>query len=188
MTTKVLVYGRKKDESYFVKKTHCNLKRNIRWIIKELDFLIDDIYICPFGRHVFKKKSAFRFKRSVLPLSDLFLYSYNTDQIQERFRKNKKKLSCNLITSYTHDVLSLYNSRFGYYVEYIYSRSITIEIEIQYIITFASYPNLLLTFASYPNLHLTIWKSTIRQWRSNQDITLRKKRWMHPHNCELSMF
>jgi hypothetical protein len=59
----------------------------------------------------------------------LFLYSYKADCIQGLLRKNEKKLvrSFNFTFRYIDDVLSLNNSRFGDFVDRIYS----IELEIK---------------------------------------------------------
>ena len=56
-------------------------------------------------------------------LVDLFLYSYEADFIQGRLKKNEKKLvrSFNFTFRNIDDVLSLNNSRFGDFVDHIYS-------------------------------------------------------------------
>jgi hypothetical protein len=60
---------------------------------------------------------------------DLFLYSHGADFIQGLLKKNEKKLarSFNFTVRYLDDVLSLNNSRFGDFVDRIYS----IELEIK---------------------------------------------------------
>jgi hypothetical protein len=80
-------------------------------------------------------------------LADLYLYSYEADFIQGLLRKNEKKLarSFNFMFRYIDDVLSLHNSRFGYFVDHIYS----IELEIKD--TTDIYRS-----ASYLDLHLEI--------------------------------
>jgi hypothetical protein len=80
-------------------------------------------------------------------LADLYLYSYEADFIQGLLRKNEKKLawSFNFMFRYIDDVLSLHNSRFGYFVDHIYS----IELEIKD--TTDTYRS-----ASYLDLHLEI--------------------------------
>ena len=80
-------------------------------------------------------------------LADLYLYSYEADFIQGLLRKNEKKLawSFNFMFRYIDDVLSLHNSRFGYFVDHIYS----IELEIKD--TTDTYRS-----ASYLDLHLDI--------------------------------
>ena len=63
------------------------------------------------------------------PLTALFLYSYEADFIQGLLKKNEKTLarSFNITFRYIDDVLSLYNSRFGDFVDRIYR----IELEIK---------------------------------------------------------
>jgi len=62
-------------------------------------------------------------------LTDLFLYSYEADLIQGRLKKNEKKLaqSFNFTFRYIDDVLSLNNSRFGDFVDRIYSFELEIK-------------------------------------------------------------
>jgi len=77
----------------------------------------------------------------------LFLYSYKADFIQELLKKNEKKLArfFNFIFRCIDDVLSLNISRFGDFVDRIYS----IELEIKD----TSDTD---TSASYLDLHLEI--------------------------------
>jgi hypothetical protein len=60
-------------------------------------------------------------------LADVFLYSYEADFIQGLLKKNEKKpaRSFNFTYRYIDDVLSLNNSRFGDFIDRIY----TIELE-----------------------------------------------------------
>ena len=62
-------------------------------------------------------------------LVHLFLYSYEADLIQGLLKKNDKKLfrSFNFTFRYKDDVLSLNNSKFGYFFYHIYP----IELEIK---------------------------------------------------------
>ena len=62
-------------------------------------------------------------------LADLFLYSYEADFTQRILKKNKKKLaqSFDFTFHYIDDVLSLNNSWFGDFVNFIYP----IELEIK---------------------------------------------------------
>ena len=55
-------------------------------------------------------------------LTDVFLYSYETDFIQGFLKKNEKKpaRSFNVTFRYIDDVLSLNNSRFGDFIDRIY--------------------------------------------------------------------
>ena len=61
-------------------------------------------------------------------LTDLFLHSYETDFIQEFFKKNEKKLawSFNFTFRYIYDVFSLNNSKLDDFADRIY----TIALEI----------------------------------------------------------
>ena len=91
-------------------------------------------------------------------LSELFLYSYEADFIQGLLKKNEKKLarSFNFTFRYIADVLSLNNSRFGDFVDRIY----TIELEIKdttYTDRSASYLDLRLEFDSECRLRTKLY-------------------------------
>jgi hypothetical protein len=124
------VLGR--DRSYFVKKTNYSdstKKFSETDIINMLEFLIDNIFAM-FGGRVFQQTVGIHMGTNCAPLlTDLFLYSYEADFIQGLLKKNEKKLarSFNSTFSYIDDVLSLYNSRFGDFVDSIYP----IELEIK---------------------------------------------------------
>jgi len=62
-------------------------------------------------------------------LTDLFLYSYETDFIQGFLKKSKKKLagSFNFTFRYIYDVFSLNKSRFGDFVDSIYPIELAIK-------------------------------------------------------------
>ena len=101
-----------------------------------------------FGGRVFQQTVGIPMGTNRVPLlADLYLYSYEADFIQGLLRKNEKKLarSFNFMFRYIDDVLSLHNSRFGYFVDHIYS----IELEIKD--TTDIYRS-----ASYLDLHLDI--------------------------------
>jgi hypothetical protein len=101
-----------------------------------------------FGGRVFQQTVGIPMGTNRVPLlADLYLYSYEADFIQGLLRKNEKKLarSFNFMFRYIDDVLSLHNSRFGYFVDHIYS----IELEIKD--TTDTYRS-----ASYIDLHLEI--------------------------------
>jgi hypothetical protein len=101
-----------------------------------------------FGGRVFQQTVGIPMGTNRVPLlADLYLYSYEADFIQGLLRKNEKKLarSFNFMFRYIDDVLSLHNSRFGYFVDHIYS----IELEIKD--TTDIYRS-----ASYLDLHLEI--------------------------------
>ena len=88
-----------------------------------LEFFISNIFVS-FGWHVFQQTVGIRLGTNCAPLLvDLFLYYYETDFIQKFLRKKDKKLAISLHFNfrYKDDVLSLNNSKFGDYVERIYS-------------------------------------------------------------------
>jgi len=94
-----------------------------------LDFLIDNTFVL-FGGRVFQQSVGIPIGTNCVSLlADLFLYSYETDFIQELLKKNEKKLarSFNFTFRYIDDVLSLNNSMFGNFVDRIYP----IELEIK---------------------------------------------------------
>jgi len=93
------------------------------------EFLNDNI-LAMFGGCVFQQTVSMPMGISCVPLLvDLFLYSHGADFIQGFHKKNEKKLarSFNFTVRYIDDVLSLNNSRFGDFVDRIYS----IELEIK---------------------------------------------------------
>ena len=112
-----------------------------------LVFLIDNIFVM-FGGRVFQQTVGIPMGTNCAPLlADFFIYSYEAHFIQELLKKSEKKLDrCfNFTFRYIDDVLSLNNSRFGNFVDRIYS----IEIEIKD----TSDTN---RSASYLDLHLEI--------------------------------
>jgi hypothetical protein len=94
-----------------------------------LEFLIDNIFVI-FGGRVFQQTVGIPMGTNCAPLlADLFLYSYETDFIQEPLKKNEKKLdrSFNFTFRYIDDALSLNNSRFGDFVGRIYPIELDIK-------------------------------------------------------------
>ena len=94
-----------------------------------LELLIDNIFVM-FGGRVFQQTVGITMGTNCAPLlADLFLYSNEADFIQWLLKKNEKKLarSLNFTFRYIDDVLSLYKSRFGDFVDRIYP----IELEIK---------------------------------------------------------
>ena len=101
-----------------------------------------------FGGRVFQQTVGIPMGTNCAPLlADFFLYSYEAHFIQRLLKKSEKKLALcfNFTFRYIDDVLSLNNSRFGDFVDRIYS----IEIEIKD----TSDTN---RSASYLDLHLEI--------------------------------
>jgi hypothetical protein len=94
-----------------------------------LEFLIDNIFVIFCGR-IFQQTVGIPMGTNYPPLlADLFLYSYEADCMQGLLKKNEKKLarSFTFTFRYIEDVLSLNNSRLGYFVDRIYP----IEFEIK---------------------------------------------------------
>jgi hypothetical protein len=125
---KYLVLGR--DRSYFVNNHSDSTKQFSETnIINMLEFLVDNIFAI-FGGRVFQQTVGIPMGTNCAPLlADLFLYSYEADFIRGLLKKNEKKIarSFNFTFRYIDDVLSLYNSRFGDFVDHIYP----IELEIK---------------------------------------------------------
>ena len=125
---KYLVQGR--DRSYFVKHHSDSTKKFSETdICNILEFLIDNIFVM-FGGRIFQQTVGIPMGTNCAPpLTALFLYSYEADFIQGLLKKNEKTLarSFNITFRYIDDVLSLYNSRFGDFVDRIYR----IELEIK---------------------------------------------------------
>jgi hypothetical protein len=120
----------RKDRSYFVKH-HSDFTKKFSEtdIFNMLGFLIDSIFVM-FGGRVFQQTVGIPMGTNCAPLlTNLFLYSYETDFIQGLLKKNKKKLvrSFNFTFRYIDGVLSLNNSMFGDFVDRIYP----IELEIK---------------------------------------------------------
>jgi hypothetical protein len=82
-----------------------------------------------FGGLVFQQTVGIPMSTNCVLLFYLFLYSYEADFIQGFLKKTEKKLtrSFNFTFRYIYDILSLNNSRFGDFVDRIYS----IELEIK---------------------------------------------------------
>ena len=59
-------------------------------------------------------------------LADLFLYSYEAEFVQSLLQAGKKHLAHRSI-SYIDDVLSLKNTKFAEYLEFIYPRELEIK-------------------------------------------------------------
>ena len=84
--------------------------------------LTDSIFVMFDGR-VFQQTVSIPMGTNCAPLlADVFLYLNEADLIQRLLKKNKKQLawSFNFAFRYIDDVLSLNNSRLGYFVDRIY--------------------------------------------------------------------
>ena len=138
----------KNDIAYFV-KDHTDSK-NIYTeedIISMLNFLIDNIFV-EFGGTIFQQIIGIPMGTNCAPLlADLFLYSYESEFIQQLLKSGAKKQchSFNLTYRYIDDVLSINNCKFNDYLDIIYPS----ELEIKDTSDSAKYVNFL-------DLHLEI--------------------------------
>ena len=93
-------------------------------IVSMLDFLIDNIYV-EFGGEIYQQVVGIPMGTNCAPLlTDLFLYTYEANFIQSlklRGTKNTAQSFC-FTFSYIDDVLSLNNSCFGDYLDFIYPK------------------------------------------------------------------
>jgi hypothetical protein len=123
------VLGR--DRSYFVKHNSDSTETFFGTdIFSMLEFLIDNIFVL-FGGRVFQRKIGIPMGTNCAPLhADLFLYSYHAEFIQGLIKKNEMKLSqsFNFTFRYIDDIVSLYNSRFGDFVDRIYPIELRVRV------------------------------------------------------------
>ena len=90
-------------------------------VIKMLEYLIDNIFV-EFGGRILGTNCA--------PLlADLFLYSYEAEFVQSLLQAGKKHLAqqFNFTYRYIDNVLSLKNTKFAEYLEFIYPRELEIK-------------------------------------------------------------
>ena len=90
-----------------------------------LEYLIDNIFV-EFGGRIFQKTMC----TNCAPLlADLFLYSYEAEFVQSLLKAGKKHLAqqFNFTYRYIDDVLSLKNTKFAEYLEFIYPRELEIK-------------------------------------------------------------
>ena len=93
-----------------------------------LIYLIDNIFV-EFGERIFQQTIGIPMGTNCAPLlADLFLYSYEAEFVQS-LQAGKKHLAqqFNFTYRYTDDVLSLKNTKFAEYLEFIYSRELEIK-------------------------------------------------------------
>ena len=87
-----------------------------------LGFLFDNIFVV-FDGQIFQQAIGIQMGTNCAPLlADLFLYSYEAEFIQGLLKSGKKTLaqSFNFTYRYIDDVLSLSNSKFSDYLDFIY--------------------------------------------------------------------
>ena len=98
-------------------------------IIKMMEYLIDNIFV-EFGGRIFQQTISIPMGTYCAPLlADLFLYSYETEFVQSLLQAGKKHLAqqLNFTYRYRDDVLSLKNTKFAEYLEFIYPRELEIK-------------------------------------------------------------
>ena len=89
-----------------------------------LDYLIDNSFV-EFGGRLFQQTVDIPMGTNYAPLlADLFLYSYETEFVQNLLRAGKKHLAqqFNFTYRYIDDVLSLKNTKLAEYLEFILPR------------------------------------------------------------------
>ena len=94
-----------------------------------IDYLIDNIYV-EFGGEIYQQVVGIPMGTNCAPLlADLFLYTYEADFIQSLKTKGLKKTAQSFCYTfrYIDDVLSLNNSRFGDYIDFIYPEELEIK-------------------------------------------------------------
>ena len=83
-----------------------------------------------FGGRIFQQTIGIPMGTNCAPLlADLFLYSYEAEFVQSLLQAGKKHLAqqFNFTYRYTDDVLSLKNTKFAQYLEFIYPRELEIK-------------------------------------------------------------
>ena len=94
-----------------------------------LEYLIDNIFV-EFGGRIFQQTIGIPMGTNCAPLlADLFLYSYEAEFVQSLLQAGKKHLAqqFNFTYRYIDDVLSLKNTKFAEYLEFIYPRELEIK-------------------------------------------------------------
>ena len=97
-------------------------------VIKMLEYLIDNIFV-EFGGRIFQQTIGILMRTNRAPLlADLFLYSYEAELVQSLLQADKKHLAqFNFTHKYIDDVLSLKNTKFAEYLEFIYPRELEMK-------------------------------------------------------------
>ncbi len=98
-------------------------------ICKMVDFLVDNIFV-KFGGCLFRQVIGIPMGTNCAPLlADLFLYSYESDFLDNLIKSGHRKLarSFNLSYRYIDDLIVFNNSKFSDYVKHIYPSELTVE-------------------------------------------------------------
>ena len=116
-------------DTYFVRNhSDAPQKYSDADVIKMLEYLIDNIFV--FGGRIFQQTIGIPMGTNFAPLlADMFLYSYEAEFVQSLLQAGKKHLAqqFNFTYRYIDDALSLKNTKFAEYLEFIYP----IELEIK---------------------------------------------------------
>ena len=98
-------------------------------ICRMVEFLIDNIFV-KFGGCLFRQVIGIPMGTNCAPLlADLFLYSYESEFLDNMIRGGHRKLarSFNLCYRYIDDLIVFNNKKFGDYVKEIYPFQLTVE-------------------------------------------------------------
>ena len=98
-------------------------------ICRILEFLIDNIFV-KFGRCLLCQVIGIPMRPNCAPLlADLFLYSCESEFLDNMIRGGHRKLamSFNLCYRYIDDFIVLNNKKFGDYVKEVYPSQLTVE-------------------------------------------------------------
>ena len=94
-----------------------------------LEYLIDTIFV-EFGGRIIQQTIGIPMGTNCAPLlADLCLYSYEAEFVQSLLQAGKKHFAqqFNFTYRYIDDVLSLKNTKFAEYLEFIYPRELEIR-------------------------------------------------------------
>ena len=118
------------NSTYFVKNTsNAENKYTEDDIFRMIDFLIVNI-IVECGGVIFQQVNGIPMDTNCAPLlADLFLYSHEAEFIQKLTKSGKRHLAKSFCFTYRYidDVLSINNSKFGYYINIIYPVKLEIK-------------------------------------------------------------
>ena len=123
-----------------------------------LEFLIDNIFVV-FGGRIFQQVIGIPMGTNCAPLlADLFLYSYETEFLQDLVKKKKIKeaRSFNFTYRYIDDVLSINNPNFSDWIPLIYPTELEIK-ETTDTASSASFLDLFLEFDTNGHLSTRIY-------------------------------
>ena len=98
-------------------------------VISMLEFIIDNIFVS-FGRTLFQQVVGIPMGMNYAPLlADLFLYSYESEFLQQLVKDKKmhEARAFNFTYRYIDDVLSINNSRFAEFLPLIYPPELEVK-------------------------------------------------------------